>query len=140
MSITERELLLMPNRESIAVLGDKARFYFPASSDGDLLLALKIGFNDDEIAAALEAGGEIVTGYEFAYYYPVSLRQAGVKGWCAYPGHGFGFALSQGIAAFVEAVSYVGFHEDIQRCYEEQERKRRDYEEWERGRRGRWVY
>jgi hypothetical protein len=137
--IKEHLLLRMPNRASLSVLGDKARFYYPRS-DGDLLLALKICFNDAEIAAALQIGGEIVTGYGFDYHYPVSLKQAGVRGWCAYPGYGYGLALTREVAEKVSSASYAEFMRDIQRCYEEQERKRRIYEEIEQGRRGRLVY
>ena len=140
MSITERELLLMPNRESIAVFGDSYKVWYFDWRDGDLLLFLASAFSDSEIAAALEAGGKLVLGYSFEYYYPVSLKKVGVRGWCASAAHGHGFALTREVAERVSTVSRAEFLADIQRCYEEQERKRRDYEEWERGRRGRWVY
>jgi len=139
--ITERELLLMPNRESIAaVFGHSYKAGYFDWRDGDVLLMLSYPFTDSEIAAALEAGGKIVTGYAFEYYYPVTLKKVGVCGWCASAAHGHGFALSRKVAERVSTVSHAEFLADIQRCYEEQERKRRDYEEWERGRRGRWVY
>jgi hypothetical protein len=123
--IEERELLLMPNRKSLVVLGDKAKIFF-GRSDGDLLLGVTIGFNDDEIKAALKAGGKIVTGYTFDYHCSISLRQAGVKGWCAYPGHGYGLALTREVAERVSAVSRAEFIADIQRCYAERERKWRE--------------
>ena len=138
--ITERELLLMPNRESIGVFGDSYKVQYFDWRDGDLLLALRYPFTDSEIAAALKVGGKIVTGYSFDYYYPVTLKRVGVCGWCASAAHGHGFALSRETAEVVSAASYAEFKRDIERCYEEQERKRAIYEERERMRRGRWVY
>jgi len=130
--ITERELLLMPNRESIGVFGDSYKVQYFDWRDGDLLLALRYPFTDSEIAAALEAGGKIVTGYAFEYYYPVTLKKVRVHGWCASAAHGHGFALTREAAEKVSSASYAEFMEDIKRCYEEQERKRRIYEERER--------
>jgi hypothetical protein len=135
--IKEHLLLRMPNRESVAVFGDSYKVQYFDWHDGDVLLALKYPFKDSEIAAALEVGAEIVTGYSFEYYYPVSLRKVGVRGWCASAAHGIGFALSREVAEVVSAASYAEFMRDIQLCYEEQERKRRIYEERERIRRGR---
>jgi len=138
--ITERELLLMPNRESIAIFGDSYKVQYFDWRDGDVLLALRYPFTDSEIAAALKVGGKIVTGYSFEYYYPVTLKKVGVCGWCASAAHGVGFALTRETAEKVSSASYAEFKRDIERCYEEQERKRRIYEEIEQGRRGRWVY
>ena len=138
--IEERELLLMPNRESIAIFRDSYKFQYFDWRDGDLLLALRYPFSDSEIEAALKVGGKIVTGYSFEYYYPVTLKKVGVTGWCASAAHGHGFALTREAAEKVSSASYAEFMEDIKRCYEEQERKRAVYEERERIRRGRWVY
>ena len=138
--IEERELLLMPNRESIAIFGDSYKADYFDWRDGDVLLMLSYPFTDSEIAAALEVGGKIVTGYYFDYYYPVTLKKVGVCGWCASAAHGHGFALSREVAEKVSSASYAEFKRDIERCYEEQERKRAIYEERERIRRGRWVY
>ena len=124
--ITERELLLMPNRESIAIFGDSYKVQYFNWRDGDLLLALRYPFTDSEIAAALEAGGKIVTGYSFDYYYPVTLKKVGVTGWCASAAHGHGFALSRETAETVSSASYAEFMRDIQRCYAERERKWRE--------------
>jgi hypothetical protein len=130
--IEERELLLMPNRESIAIFGDSYKVQYFDWRDGDVLLALRYPFTDNEITAALKAGGKIVTGYVFDYHYPVTLKKVGVCGWCASAAHGHGFALSREVAEKVSLASYAEFMEDIKRCYEEQERKRRIYEEQER--------
>jgi len=138
--ITERELLLMPNRESIAIFGDSYKAGYFDWLDGDVLLALSYPFTDSEIAAALEVGGKIVMGYAFEYYGFISIKRIGLKGWCACPARGIGFALTREVAEKVSTVSRAEFLADIQRCYEEQERKRAVYEERERIRRGRWVY
>jgi hypothetical protein len=124
--ITERELLLMPNRESIAIFRDSYKFQYFDWRDGDVLLALSYPFTDSEIAAALEAGGKIVTGYAFEYYYPVTLKKVGVCGWCASAAHGVGFALTRETAEKVSSASYAEFMEDIKRCYAERERKWRE--------------
>jgi hypothetical protein len=124
--ITERELLLMPNRESIGIFGDSYKVQYFDWRDGDVLLALSYPFTDSEIAAALKAGGKIVTGYSFDYYYPVTLKKVGVRGWCASAAHGHGFALSRETAEKVSALSRAEFLADIQRCYAERERKWRE--------------
>ena len=124
--ITERELLLMPNRETIGVFGDSYKVQYFDWRDGDLLLALRYPFTDSEIAAALEAVGKIVTGYSFDYYYPVTLKKVGVTGWCASAAHGHGFALTREVAEKVSALSRAEFLADIQRCYAERERKWRE--------------
>jgi len=138
--IEERELLLMPNRESIAIFGDSYKAGYFDWRDGDVLLMLSYPFTDSEISAAIAVGGKIVTGYSFEYYYPVSLKKVGVRGWCASAAHGHGFALTREAAEKVSSASYAEFMEDIRRCWAEQERKRAIYEERERIRRGRWVY
>jgi len=124
--IEERELLLMPNRKSLAVFGDSYKVKYFEWRDGDLLLALRYPFTDSEIAAALEVGGKLVLGYSFEYYYPVTLKKVGVTGWCASAAHGHGFALSRETAEVVSSASYAEFLADIQRCYAERERKWRE--------------
>jgi len=124
--ITERELLLMPNRESIAIFRDSYKFQYFDWRDGDLLLALRYPFTDSEIAAAIAVGGKIVTGYAFEYYGFISIKRIGLKGWCACPARGIGFALTREVAEIVSSASYAEFHEDIQRCYAERERKWRE--------------
>jgi len=124
--ITERELLLMPNRESIGIFGDSYKVQYFDWRDGDLLLALRYPFTDSEIAVAIAVGGKIVTGYSFDYHYPVTLKKVGVTSWCASAAHGHGFALTREAAEKVSSASYAEFHEDIQRCYAERERKWRE--------------
>jgi len=124
--ITERELLLMPNRESIAIFGDSYKASYFDWRDGDVLLALSYPFTDSEIAAALEAGGKIVTGYAFEYYGFISIKRIGLKGWCACPARGIGFALTREVAEAVHKASYAEFKRDIELCYLERERKWRN--------------
>ena len=124
--IEERELLLMPNRESIAIFGDSYKVQYFDWRDGDVLLFLASAFSDSEIAAALEAGGKIVTGYAFEYYGFISIKRIGLKGWCACPARGIGFALTREVAEAVHKASYAEFKRDIERCYAERERKWRE--------------
>jgi len=138
MNITEYQLLLMPNRESIAKLfSDSYKGQYFNWRDGDVLLALECAFSDSEIEAALEVGGKIVTGYSFEYYGFVSVKSIGFGGWCACLWQGMGFALSREIAETVSAVSRAEFKRDIELCYAEQERKRRIYEECQQWRKWR---
>ena len=124
--IEERELLLMPNRESIAIFGDSYKVQYFNWRDGDVLLFLASAFSDSEITAALKVGGKIVTGYSFEYYYPVTLKKVGVCGWCASAAHGHGFALTREAAEKVSSASYAEFKRDIERCHAERERKWRE--------------
>ena len=124
--IEKRELLLMPNRASIGIFGDSYKAGYFEWRDGDLLLALRYPFTDSEIEAALEAGGKLVLGYAFDYYYSVSPKRVRVKGWCACPARGIGFALSRETAETVSSASYAEFKRDIERCYAERERKWRE--------------
>ena len=124
--ITERELLLMPHRESIAIFGDSYKVQYFDWRDGDVLLALRYPFTDGEITAALKAGGKIVTGYAFEYYGFISIKRIGLKGWCACPARGIGFALTREVAEKVSSASYAEFKRDIERCYAERERKWRE--------------
>jgi len=120
MNITERELLLMPNCESIAVFGDSYKAQYFNWADGDLLLFLTSAFSDSERAAALKAGGKIIRGYTFEYFCSVSPKKVGAHGWCACSRRGIGFALMREVAEAVHKASYAAFKEDIQRCYAEQ--------------------
>jgi len=124
--IEERELLLMPNLKSLAVFGDSYKVQYFDWRDGDLLLFLASAFSDSEIAAAIEAGGKIVTGYAFKYYGFISIKRIGLKGWCACPARGIGFALSRETAETVSSASYAEFKRDIEQCYAERERKWRE--------------
>jgi len=69
------QLLWMPDDESLSALGDDICAIFGADKDGliadeidgDSFLSPVERFSDEQIAAALEAGGELLWGYEFDY-------------------------------------------------------------------------
>ena len=114
-------LLWMPDGESLEELGDAAGYFEDGfdgkESDGDLLLAPADDFSEDELAAALEAGGEVVEGYEF--YYPAAVvinrrssriiapGKVAVGGWCAYFYALEGYALRREVAEAVCAASIM---------------------------------
>jgi len=102
--IREFHLLWMPSGESLAVLGDSARLF--DNADGDLLLAPSGAFSDRKLVAAFEASGEHVWGYVFDYPCSVSIEEAGVGEWCAYPTRGVGYAVSRDVAEAVCAASF----------------------------------
>jgi hypothetical protein len=125
--IEERELLLMPNRDSVAaVFGHSYKADYFNWRDGDLLLFIASAFSDSEIEDALKADGKIVTGYAFEYYGFISIKRIGLKGWCACPWNGVGLALSREVAEAVHKASYTAFKRDIELCYLERERKMRE--------------
>jgi hypothetical protein len=103
--VREFHLLWMPTRESLAALGDKAKPF--NNTDGDLLLAASGAFSNSKLVAAFEAGGERVWGYAFDYPCSVTLEEAGVGEWCAYPARGVGYAVSRDVAADVCAASFA---------------------------------
>jgi len=69
------QLLWMPDAESLSALGEDICAIFGADKDGliddeidgDSFLSPVERFSDEQIAAALEAGGELLWGYEFDY-------------------------------------------------------------------------
>jgi len=69
------QLLWMPHAESLSALGEDICAIFGADKDGliddeidgDSFLSPVERFSDEQIAAALEAGGELLWGYEFDY-------------------------------------------------------------------------
>jgi hypothetical protein len=97
--IYEIHLLEMPNRESLATLGDAAKHF--AGSEGDLLLAPSLAFSPKTEIAAFSAGCGFVWGYAFDYPCSVTLEEAGTGKWCAYPARGVGYALRRDIAEAV---------------------------------------
>jgi len=113
------KLLWMPDGESLEELGDAAGYFEDGfdgkESDGDLLLVPADDFSEDELAAALEAGGEVVEGYEFRYPDAVVINRrspriiapgkVAVGGWCAYSRALVGYALRREVAEAVCAAS-----------------------------------
>ena len=98
-------LLWMPSRETLSILGDRAKLF--DNADGDLLLAASGAFSDSKLVAAFEAGGERVWGYAFDYPCSVSIEEAGVSEWCAYPTRGVGYAVSRDVAIAVCTASFA---------------------------------
>jgi hypothetical protein len=116
------KLLWMPNSWSLEELSEDAAGYFEdgfdgKEPDGDLLLAPVNNFDQDELAAALEAGGEVVKGYEF--YYPgavcinrrspriIAPGKVAVDWWCGYYYGKEGYALRREVAEAVCAASIM---------------------------------
>jgi hypothetical protein len=113
--------LLWPDDDALEALGDAAGYFEDGfdgkDPDGDLLLAPADDFSEDELAAALEAGGEVVEGYKF--YYPAAVvinrrssrviapGKVAVGGWCAYFHALVGYALSREVATAVCAASIM---------------------------------
>jgi len=114
-------LLWMPDGDALEDIGDAAGYFEDGfdgkESDGDLLLAPADDFSEDELAAALEAGGEVVEGYEFRYPDAVVIRRrssriiapgkVAVGGWCAYFHADIGYALRREVAEAVCAASIM---------------------------------
>jgi len=108
----------MPDSDSLSVAAgwfrDDGR-----SPDGDLLLEAVDAFSEDEIAAALAAGGKVIEGYTFYYPRAVSINpqlqciittgEVAIGKWCGYNcGHkdvGMGYALQREVAVAVCAAS-----------------------------------
>jgi hypothetical protein len=104
--ISSIDLLWMPDRESLSALGVAAGWFRDdgGDPDGDLLLAPADAFSEDELAAALRAGGKLVQGHQFLY--PASVSAVGeVSGWCAYKDVYIGYALRHEVAVAVCAAS-----------------------------------
>jgi len=97
--IHEIHLIEMPNRESLALLGDAAKNFDGA--EGDLLLAPSLAFGPKTEIAAFGAGCGFAWGYAFDHPCSVSKEDVGTGKWCAYPERGVGYALRRDIAEAV---------------------------------------
>jgi len=103
------QLLWMPHAESLEALGEAAKHFCDGDEDeydGDELLAPAEAFDDDQIAAALEAGGELLWGYEFDYpqrvIRPWDMR---LHDWCGDARRGVAYALWFDVAVVVCALA-----------------------------------
>jgi len=116
--ISSIKILWMPNSDSLSALGVAAGWFRDdgGDPDGDLLLAPADAFSEDELAAALRAGGKVIDGYAFPYPRGVAVGEVAVSGWCAYPiDHlGFGYALDRNVAIAVCAASVARLAEEGQ--------------------------
>jgi len=91
------------------IAGDFSDGYWgDAEPDGDLLLSPVSHFSRADLAAALDAGGKIVHGYEFAYPCSVGDDSRLPRGWCGYRTAGEGYALQRDVATIVWATSVMG--------------------------------
>jgi len=116
------KLLWMPDSDSLEDIGDDAAGYFEdgfdgKSPDGDLLLTPVRDFDQAELAAALDVGGEVVKGY--AFYYPeavfinrrspriIAPGKVAVDWWCGYYYGHEGYALRREVAEAVCAASIM---------------------------------
>ena len=97
--------LLWIRPDSLEKLGEIADDYWGDDDpDGDLLLSPLSHFSRADLAAALDAGGKIVHGYEFAY--PCSVDDLSLpRGWCGYRTAGEGYALQRDVASVIWAAS-----------------------------------
>jgi hypothetical protein len=115
------KLLWMPDGDALEDIGDAAGYFEDGDGgkepDGDLLLIPARMCSRDELNAALEAGGEVVEGYEFHYPDAVVIRRrlpsimmpgkVAVGGWCAYSRACVGYALRREVAEAVCAASIM---------------------------------
>jgi len=114
------QLLWMPHAESLEVLGEAAKHFCDGDEDeydGYALLAPAGAFDHDQIAAALEAGGELLWGYEFDYpqrvIRPFDMR---LVDWCGNARRGVAYALWFDVAVVVcvlaqgKSVSWLDCH------------------------------
>lgn len=104
------QLLWMPHAESLEVLGEAAKHFCDGDEDeydGYALLAPARAFDHDQIAAALEAGGELLWGYEFDYpqrvIRPFDMR---LVDWCGNARRGVAYALWFDVAVVVCALAH----------------------------------
>ena len=99
--------LQMPDRESLKSLGEAAECFSDHGNvpDGDFLIQAVRRFNRDQIVAGVNAGGKIISAYEFDYPARVLCEHTNLPGWCAYHSSGIGFAACFEIALVVCAVS-----------------------------------
>ena len=105
--------LLWIRPDSLEELGDIADdftdgYWGDDDPDGDLLLSPLSHFRRADLAAALDAGGKIVHGYEFAYPCSVGDDLSLPRGWCGYKTAGEGYALQRDVAIIVWATSVMG--------------------------------
>jgi hypothetical protein len=123
------KLLWMPDGDALEDIGDAAGYFEDGDGgkepDGDLLLIPARMCSPDELAAALEAGGEVVEGYEFYYPHTVVINRrlpgiiaagkVAIGGWCAYSRGGVGYALQREVAtaACAASIMMAAVHEDV---------------------------
>ena len=99
--------LQMPDRESLKSLGEAAECFSDNGNapDGDLLIQAARRFSKEQLTAGINAGGKLISAYEFDYPARVLREHTNLPGWCAYHSSGIGFATCFEIALVVCAIS-----------------------------------
>jgi hypothetical protein len=89
------QLLYMPDEESLEALKDAAAMFGDDDdADGGSWLAPVEALDEDQVSAALEAGGQLLWGYEFDYPQRViRLWDMRLHDWRANAASGVGYAL-----------------------------------------------
>jgi len=99
--------LQMPDRESLKSIGEAAECFSDNGNapDGDLLIQAARRFSKEQLTAGINAGGKLISAYEFDYPARVLREDMNMPGWCAYRTDRIGFATCFEIALVVCAVS-----------------------------------
>jgi hypothetical protein len=101
--------LQMPDRESLKALGEAAECFTDngAVPDGDLLIQAARRFTKEQLTAGINAGGNLISAYEFDYPARVLREDTNLPGWCGYNSTSIGFAVSFEISLIVCAISLM---------------------------------
>jgi len=101
--------LQMPDRESLKSLGEAAECFSDNGNapDGDLLIQAARRFSKEQLTAGINAGGKLISAYEFDYPAGVLREDTNLPGWCAYRADRIGFATSFEISIIVCAISLM---------------------------------
>jgi len=105
--ISRSLVLAMPNYKALSVLGKEAEHFSDNGTipDGTMPIQAAHWFSRDQIISAMNAGGDLVSGYKFEYPARVTREHTNLPGWCGYHSTGFGFATSFETALIVCAIS-----------------------------------
>jgi len=99
--------LQMPDRESLKSLGEAAECFSDNGNapDGNLLIQAARRFSEEQLTAGINAGGKMISAYQFEYPAWVSREDTNLPGWCAYRTDRVGFATSFEVSLIVCAIS-----------------------------------
>ena len=99
--------LQMPDRESLKSLGEAAECFSDNGNapDGDLLIQAARRFSEEQLTAGINAGGKLISAYEFKYPARVLREHTNLPGWCGYNSTSIGFAVSFEVSLVVCAIS-----------------------------------
>jgi len=101
--------LQMPDHKSLETLGEAAECFSDNGSepDGDLLIQAVRHLSRELITAGINAGGKLISAYEFDYPARVLREDTNLPGWCAYRTARVGFATSFEVSLIVCAISLM---------------------------------